>query len=71
VSTVCPVGEGLPHIGLCCTPLALQLRYKVSKEMEITWFHTANWTCNWLWHYFMGVMEHRPYSPIIAVIAPS
>jgi len=70
VSTVYPVGEGLPYIGVCCTSIACQVHFKVSKEMEITGSHTATWTCNWLWHYFMGVMEHPPYSPNIAISDP-
>jgi hypothetical protein len=32
-------------------PLACQVHFNVSKEVEIIGSHTTTWTCNWLWHY--------------------
>jgi len=31
--------------------------------MEITEFHTADWTYNWFWYYNLEVMDQPPYIP--------
>jgi hypothetical protein len=31
--------------------------------MEITEFHTVDWTFNWFWYYSFEVIDQSPYSP--------
>jgi len=45
------------HLSICLT-----LAWR-SKEMEITEFHTADWTYSWFWYYSLKVMDQPPYIP--------
>jgi len=56
------------YISVCinCISLASQVILKGSKQMAITWPHTANHTCNWLQCYVWEVMDHPPCSPDLA-----